>query len=81
LIALKGRWALVIPLVWIFSITGTVDLANALRQGGAILYKGATCLIPTFVVPILLVTHLLIFTRLVRSAGDLVLKASKWRMQ
>jgi len=31
-IALKGRWSLAIPLVWIFNIIGTVDLLNALRH-------------------------------------------------
>jgi hypothetical protein len=57
-----------IPLVWIFSIVGSVDLANALRQDGAILYMGATWFIPTFVVPVLLVTHVMIFSRLIQSA-------------
>lgn len=68
LIALKGRWMIAIPLVWIFSIVGAVDLANALRQDDAILYMGATWFIPTFVVPILLVTHAMVFARLIKHA-------------
>jgi hypothetical protein len=68
LIALRGRWGLAIPLAWVFSIVGLADLANALRQDGAILYMGATWFIPTFVVPILLVTHVMVITRLLRGA-------------
>ena len=68
LIALKGRWAMAIPLAWVFSIVGIADLANALRQDDAILYMGATWFIPTFVVPILLVTHVMVIARLVRNA-------------
>jgi hypothetical protein len=71
LIALKNRWSLAIPLVWIFSIVGAADLANALRQDGAIMYMGATWFIPTFLVPILLVTHAMIFSRLIRHARSL----------
>jgi len=66
LIALKSRWTIAIPLVWIFSIVGTVDLINALRQDGAILYMGATWFIPTFIVPILLVTHVMIWVGLIK---------------
>jgi len=68
LIALKGRWAIAIPLAWVFSIIGIADLANALRQDEAILYMGATWFIPTFVVPVLLITHVMVLTRLVRNA-------------
>ncbi len=68
LIALRSRWSLAIPLAWVFSIVGLADLANALRQDDAILYMGATWFIPTFFVPILLVTHVMVMTRLVRKA-------------
>ena len=68
LIALRGRWTMAIPLAWVFSIVGVADLANALRQDDAILYMGATWFIPTFVVPILLVTHVMVITRLLRNA-------------
>lgn len=71
LIALKSRWAMAIPLAWLFSIIGIADLANALRQDDAILYMGATWFIPTFVVPILLVSHVMIIMRLVRNARGL----------
>ena len=68
LIALKGRWAMAIPLVWVFNIAGAVDLANALRQDAAILHMGATWFIPTFLVPVLLVTHFMVFARLIKNA-------------
>jgi len=70
LIALKGRWAMAIPLIWVFNIVGTADLVNALSHGGAILYMGATWFIPTFLVPVLLVTHVMIFSRLISSVRD-----------
>ena len=60
-----------IPLAWVFSIVGLADLANALRQDDAILYMGATWFIPTFVVPILLVTHVMVIARLVKNAKGL----------
>ena len=66
LIALKSRWAIAIPMVWVFSIVGTVDLINALRQDGAILFMGATWFIPTFLVPVLLVTHAMVWARLIK---------------
>jgi hypothetical protein len=71
LIGLRGRWAMAIPLAWVFSIIGLADLANALRQDDAILHMGATWFIPTFVVPILLVTHVMVITRLVKHAKGL----------
>ena len=71
LIALRGRWATAIPLAWVFSIVGLADLANALRQDDAILHMGATWFIPTFVVPILLVTHVMVIARLVKHAKGL----------
>jgi hypothetical protein len=58
----KKRWSTAIPPVWIFNLTGTLDLANALRQEGANAYMGATWFIPTFLVPILLITHIMIFS-------------------
>lgn len=60
------------PLVWIFNIFGTADLLNAFYQGdrlslgntpGAL---GAAYFIPIFGVPLLLVTHALVFRLLMR---------------
>ena len=66
LLALRtGRgWA--VTLVWFFNIVGTVDLLNALRHVNVVQDFGATWYIPTLFVPLLLVTHVMIFIRLIR---------------
>jgi hypothetical protein len=64
LVALRRSWAVALGLVWIFSLVGTVDLLNALRQAEAVPYFAAAWYIPTFLVPLLIVTHVMIFTRL-----------------
>lgn len=66
LLALRRPWRFALPLVWIFNVVGTLDLVNALRQAEAVPHLGVTWFIPTFLVPILLVTHLLVFKRLLR---------------
>ncbi len=68
LIALRTGWAGALPLVWLFNIVGTVDLVNALRQDAAVAHMGAAWYIPTFLVPVLLVTHFMMFARLFRKA-------------
>ncbi len=70
LAALRTRWSGV--LVWIFNIVGTVDLLNAFYQGSRISLAvdpgilGAAYFIPIFGVPLLLVTHVLVFRLLMR---------------
>ena len=70
IMALRFRWVLAIPLVWIFNIEGTLDLLYALLQGylhapgGGDM--GATYFIPAVIVPALLVTHFIIFILLLR---------------
>lgn len=69
MIALRNRWVLALPLVWFFNIVGTLDLLNALFQGirlDVFSNFGAAWYIPTFLVPALLVTHIMIFIRLVK---------------
>ena len=71
ILGLRRAWRIAIPLVWVFSVEGTLDLLNAVTQGlrytedGAL---GATFFIPAMVVPALLVTHVMVFIILVR--GD-----------
>jgi hypothetical protein len=64
LLAIRRNWAAAIGLVWIFSIVGSLDLMNALRQAEAIPHFAAAWYIPTFLVPLLIVTHVMIFARL-----------------
>lgn len=66
LAALRWSMRLAIPLIWLFNIVGTADLMNALRQIEAIAHFGPTWFIPTFLVPLLLVTHAMIFARLLK---------------
>ena len=69
LVALRGGWGLALSLVWLFNVVGTLDLANALFQGlrlDAASSFGAAWYIPTFFVPLLLVTHFMIFARLLK---------------
>jgi hypothetical protein len=60
------------PLVWSFNIFGTVDLLNAFYQGNRLSLAdtpgllGAGYFIPIFGVPLLLVTHILMFRLLMR---------------
>jgi hypothetical protein len=64
--ALRGGWAGALILVWVFNIVGTVDLFNALRHQDVVTFFGAAWYIPTFLVPLLLVTHFMIFMRLLK---------------
>ena len=66
LIALRTSWAGAVVFVWLFNTVGTVDLLNALRHVDVAPNFGAAWYIPTFLVPLLLVTHFMIFARLLR---------------
>lgn len=66
LVALRYKWVGALALVWLFNIVGTVDLLNALPRQEAVPYFEAAWYIPTFLVPLLLVTHFMIFARLLR---------------
>ena len=75
LVALRQRWAVTVPMVWAFSIVGTLDLANALTHVEAVPEFQAAWYIPTFLVPVLLVTHFMVFARLIRLAKNTVAHA------
>ena len=69
IMALHYRWAMAIPLVWIFNLEGTLELLNAVFQGRRFIpdgHCGATYFIPAIIVPALLVTHFMIFPILIR---------------
>ena len=68
LIALRTGLAGAVITVWIFNLVGTIDLLNALRHQEVALYFGSTWYIPTMLVPLLLVTHFMIFIRLLKPA-------------
>jgi hypothetical protein len=66
------RWPIGTMLVWIFNIWGTVDLLFAFFQGNRTAVgsepglQGAAYFIPTVLVPLLLVTHFLVFRLLLK---------------
>jgi hypothetical protein len=68
-------------LVWAFSLWGSGDLLNAFyhgNQGGLQFFGrlGATYFLVTFVVPLLLITHGLIFRLLLQNDGAAVARKS-----
>ena len=69
LIALRTSWGGALVLVWLFNIVGTVDLLNALRHVDVVPDFGSVWYIPTFYVPLLLVTHFMIFARLLKQGA------------
>ena len=68
LVALRQGWTRALAITWVFSIVGIVDLANALRQAAVIPLLEGTWYIPTFIVPLLLVTHAMVVMRLLRQS-------------
>jgi hypothetical protein len=77
LFALRGNWRVALPLVWVFNTVGFVDLLNALRHAEAVPALGGTWFIPTFFVPLLLVTHVMIFARLLREQRGAVVASAQ----
>jgi hypothetical protein len=70
--ALRLRWPFALVLVWVFNIEGCADLLFGYYQGLVFsfptLQVGPVWFIPTFYVPLLLVSHVLIFWLLLRSS-------------
>jgi hypothetical protein len=67
IVALRARSRIALPLTWMFNVIGLLDLVNAFYQGLAHdVQLGAAYYIPTFVVPALVITHVMIFRMLVR---------------
>ena len=79
LTSLSGRTGIVIA--WIFSLWGTADLFNAFYQanhaGLTAGQLGSTYFIPTFIVPLLLITHGLGFGILLRHENESVMREGR----
>lgn len=76
LLALRLRWRGALVLVWLFTLEGMVDFANAIAQGLRInltenYHLGITWLIPTYGVPAFIIAHLLIIALLLRGQRQL----------
>jgi hypothetical protein len=67
IVALRARSRIALPLTWVFNVVGLLDLINAFYQGlSHDVQLGAAYFIPTFIVPALGITHLMIFRMLLR---------------
>lgn len=69
---LRARSRLAIPLIWIFSVEGIADFANAFlqaRSAGVVTQLGAAYYVPIVVVPAALVTHVMILGLLLRRSA------------
>ncbi len=77
LVLLRIGWKGVIGAVWLFNVVGTVDLLYALGHVDLVASFGAVWYIPTFYVPLLLVTHFMIFARLLSPESNPESSASK----
>jgi len=79
LISLPGSSSVVIA--WIFNLWGTADLFNAFYQanhaGLTAGQLGATYFIPTFIVPLLLITHGLAFRILLQHQNESAVQQSR----
>jgi hypothetical protein len=79
LLALPMRGGIV--MVWIFNLWGSADLLRAFYEGNANGLQagqlGATWFIPTLFVPLLLITHGLVFRILLRHQNQSVLRESR----
>ena len=73
LIALRTGWRFAIHAVWLFNLVGLTDLLLNLGRGARLQVAsqlGAAWFGPAFIVPAMLVLHVLIFVFLVRSKAD-----------
>jgi len=67
IVALRARARVALPLTWVFNVVGLLDLIYAFYQGlRHDVQLGAAYFIPTFIVPALVITHVMVFRMLVR---------------
>lgn len=69
ILALRYRWPMAIGIVWLFNIVGLADIVNALIRVFIYIpdvHFGGAWYIPIFAVPILIITHIIMFYFLMR---------------
>lgn len=67
IIALRHHWPGALPLAWLFNLFGVADLLYAVAQGIRFdVQLGAAYYIPIVAVPVLFITHAMIFLLLLR---------------
>lgn len=85
LLAMLSLWSLSrgsgVAVVWVFNLWGAADLVNAFYQAnhaGLLAGQlGATFFIPTLVVPLLMITHGLVFRILLQHQKEFALRESR----
>ena len=70
LVLLRVGWKGTTAVIWLLNVVGTVDLLNALRHVEVVADFGSVWYIPTLFVPLLLVSHVMIFARLLKPAAN-----------
>ncbi len=69
--ALRSNWRVAVPLVWVFTAWGVVDLLNGLRSTVRLnvpsFNLGTLWYVYTFYAPVVIVTHVMIIVMLVKS--------------
>ncbi len=70
LVLLRVGWKGTTAVIWLLNVVGTVDLLNALRHVEVVADFGSVWYIPTLFVPLLLVSHVMIFARLLKAAAN-----------
>ncbi len=67
ILALRHHWSGAVPLAWLFNLVGVADLLYAVAQGIRLdVQLGAAYYIPILAVPVLFITHAMIFLLLLR---------------
>lgn len=69
LLALRKRWRKARALVWVFNVIGALDLTVAMMHAAwiqAATYLHAQWYVPALVVPLMAVTHVMVFRTLLR---------------
>ena len=73
-LALRGRSGLAVPLIWIFTIIGFVDIVNVGRIGVNLdlfnQYIGVMWLVSIWYFPTLVITHVYIVVRLINKGNE-----------
>lgn len=85
LLAMLSLWSLSrgtgVAIVWVFNLWGAADLVNAFYQAnhaGVLAGQlGAAFFIPTFIVPLLMITHGLVFRILLQHQKEFALRESR----
>lgn len=72
MVALHRSWAFAIAFAWVFNVFGTLDLLHNVANAVALVVAptlGPIAFVAAFVVPAMLVSHVLVFRTLLRPLG------------